>query len=89
MVLSGCSAEGFVRFHEVDFEIFLVASVLAYFVYDFADELVALSGMAIQPALIAAGEMIGLTTLVVTATLVLIAAIDVPFQVSNLINACV
>ena len=39
------------RAHEVDLEIFLVASVLAYFVYDFADELVALSGMAIQPAL--------------------------------------
>ena len=58
----------------------LVALVLAYFVYDFSDELVALSGMAIQPALVAAGEMIGLTTLVVTATLVLIAAIDVPFQ---------
>lgn len=58
----------------------LVAGVLTYFVYDFSDELVALSGMAIEPALIAAGEMIGLTTLVVTATLVLIAAIDVPFQ---------
>ena len=58
----------------------LVAGVLTYFVYDFSDELVALSGMAIEPALIAAGEMVGLTTLVVTATLVLIAAIDVPFQ---------
>ena len=58
----------------------LVAAVLAYFVYDFSDELVALSGMAIEPALVAAGEMIGLTILVVTATLVLIAAIDVPFQ---------
>ena len=58
----------------------LVAGVLAYFVYDFSDELVALSGMAIEPALVAAGEMIGLTVLVVTATLVLIAAIDVPYQ---------
>ena len=58
----------------------LVAGVLAYFVYDFSDELVALSGMAIEPALVAAGEMVGLTVLVVTATLVLIAAIDVPYQ---------
>lgn len=58
----------------------LVSGVLAYFVYDFSDELVALSGMAIEPALVAAGEMVGLTVLVVTATLVLIAAIDVPYQ---------
>ena len=58
----------------------LVAGVLAYFVYDFSDELVALSGMALEPALKAAAEMIGLTVLVVTVTLVVIAAIDVPFQ---------
>lgn len=58
----------------------LVAGVLAYFVYDFSDELVALSGMAIEPALVAAAEMIGLTVLVVTATLVFVAAIDVPYQ---------
>lgn len=58
----------------------LVAGVLAYFVYDFSDELIALSGMAIEPALVAAGEMIGLTVLIVTATLVVIAAIDVPYQ---------
>ncbi len=58
----------------------LVTLVLAYFVYDFSDELVALSGMALKPALVAAGEMVGLTTIVVTLTLVFIAAIDVPFQ---------
>ena len=58
----------------------LVAGVLAYFVYDFADELVALATMSLEPALAAAGEMIGWTVLVVTATLVIIAAIDVPFQ---------
>ena len=58
----------------------LVAGVLAYFVYDFADELVALATMSLEPALAAAGEMIGWTVLLVTATLVIIAAIDVPFQ---------
>ena len=58
----------------------LVAGVLAYFVYDFADELVALATMSLEPALAAAGEMIGWTVLMVTATLVIIAAIDVPFQ---------
>jgi Flagellar biosynthesis pathway, component FlhB len=58
----------------------LVAGVLAYFVYDFADELVALSSMSLEPALAAAGEMIGWTVLMVTATLVVIAAIDVPYQ---------
>ena len=58
----------------------LVAGVLAYFVYDFADVLVALATMSLEPALAAAGEMIGWTVLLVTATLVIIAAIDVPFQ---------
>ena len=58
----------------------LVAGVLAYFVYDFADELVALSAMSLEPALAAAGEMVGWTVLMVTATLVVIAAIDVPYQ---------
>ncbi len=58
----------------------LVAGVLAYFVYNFADELIALSAMSLEPALAAAGEMIGWTILMVTSTLVVIAAIDVPFQ---------
>lgn len=58
----------------------LVAGVLGYFVYDFSDELVALNSMSLEPALEAAAQMVGLTTLVVTAMLVVIAAIDVPFQ---------
>ncbi|MDB4022125.1 flagellar biosynthesis protein FlhB [Litorivicinus sp.] len=58
----------------------LVAAALAYFVYDFSDELVSLAAMSIEPALETAGDMIGLTTILVTTMLVVIAAIDVPFQ---------
>lgn len=58
----------------------LVASALLYFVWAFSEELIALGQMAFEPAMAAAGEMIGWTTLMVTATLVLIAAIDVPYQ---------
>lgn len=58
----------------------LVASALLYFVWEFSEELIALGQMAFEPAMAAAGEMIGWTTLMVTATLVIIAAIDVPYQ---------
>jgi len=58
----------------------LVSSALIYFVWEYAEELIALGTMAFEPALAAAGEMIGYITLMVTATLVIIAAIDVPFQ---------
>ncbi|MDC1319842.1 EscU/YscU/HrcU family type III secretion system export apparatus switch protein, partial [Litorivicinus sp.] len=58
----------------------LVAAALGYFVYDFSDELISLSAMPLEPALETAGEMIGLTTILVTTMLVVIAAIDVPFQ---------
>ena len=58
----------------------LVASVLLYFMWEFSEELIALGQMAFEPAMAAAGEMIGWTTLMVTATLVVIAAIDVPYQ---------
>ncbi len=58
----------------------LVASALLYFVWAFSEELIALGQMAFEPAMAAAGEMIGWTTLMVTATLVIIAAIDVPYQ---------
>jgi flagellar biosynthetic protein FlhB len=58
----------------------LVAAVLAYMVYDFADELLVLSAMNFEPAIEAAGHIVGLTSVLVTVTLVLIAMIDVPFQ---------
>ncbi len=58
----------------------LVAAVLAYMVYDFSDELIVLSGMNFEPAMEAAGHMVGLTSVLVTVTLVFIAMIDVPFQ---------
>ena len=58
----------------------LVAAVLAYMVYDFADELVVLSAMSFEPAMEAVGHMVGLTSVLVTITLVVIAMIDVPFQ---------
>ena len=58
----------------------LVASVLLYFMWEFSEELIALGQMAFEPAMAAAGEIIGWTTLMVTATLVVIAAIDVPYQ---------
>lgn len=48
--------------------------------WEFSEELIALGQMAFGPAMAAAGEMIGWTTLMVTATLVVIAAIDVPYQ---------
>ena len=58
----------------------LVAAVLAYMVYDFADDLIVLSAMSFEPAIAAAGHMVGLTSVLVTITLVVIAMIDVPFQ---------
>ena len=58
----------------------LVAAVLAYMVYDFSDELIVLSAMNFEPAMEAAAHMIGLTSVLVTVTLVFIAMIDVPFQ---------
>ncbi len=58
----------------------LVASTLSYMVYDFSDELVVLSAMAFEPAMKAAGNMVGITSVLVTLTLVVIAMIDVPFQ---------
>ena len=48
----------------------LVAAVLAYMVYDFADELLVLSAMSFEPAMEAAGHMVGLTSVLVTITLV-------------------
>ena len=58
----------------------LVGGVLAYEIWDFSDDLIALGAMSLEPALAKAGEMIGWTILLVTASLVVIAAIDVPYQ---------
>ena len=58
----------------------LVASALAYMIYDFSDELIVLSAMSFEPAMESAGHMVGVTSILVTLTLVVIAMIDVPFQ---------
>ena len=58
----------------------LVASALAYMIYDFSDELIVLSAMSFEPAMESAGYMVGVTSILVTLTLVVIAMIDVPFQ---------
>ena len=78
--LKRCWLALFGRIGQIHFEIFFGGGVLAYMVYDFADELVVLSAMNFEPAMEAAGHMVGLTSVLVTVTLIFIAMIDVPFQ---------
>lgn len=58
----------------------LVASVAVLLLWYDAPRLVGLSGQALLPAMVHAGSMIGWGFLLLSATLVLIAAVDAPFQ---------
>ena len=59
----------------------LVGGVLYLVVKDRFNDLIALGFMELKPAMADAGELIGLGAVLVTLTLIIAAAIDVPYQI--------
>ncbi len=59
---------------------FLIGGVTALLVWQFLDDFLGLSELAIGQALVRTGELVGLSVVVLASTLILIALVDVPFQ---------
>ena len=58
----------------------MIAVILFLFFMYFLTDVIRLGSMALEPALEASGEMIIITTLAVACSLILVVAIDVPYQ---------
>ena len=58
---------------------FLVASIMTFLVVKYTDRITNLGAMSIENALASAGNMIGFSILIISLSLLIIAAIDVPY----------
>ena len=58
---------------------FLVASIMTFLVIKYTDRITKLGAMSIETALASAGNMIGFAILIISLSLLIIAAIDVPY----------
>ena len=58
---------------------FLVASIMTFLVIKYTDRITQLGAMSIETALASAGNMIGFAILIISLSLLIIAAIDVPY----------
>ena len=58
----------------------LIGGVTALLVWQFLDDFLGLSELAITQALVRAGQLVGLSVVVLASTLILLALVDVPFQ---------
>ncbi len=58
----------------------LIGGVTALLVWQFLDDFLGLSELAITQSLVRAGQIVGLSVVVLASTLILLALVDVPFQ---------
>ena len=75
------SAKGLMELVKAMAKFFLVAAVALAVIWSSTDEYLQLGNMPLRPALVKAGELLTWAFLLVTVALMVIAAIDVPFQI--------
>ncbi|VAW66334.1 Flagellar biosynthesis protein FlhB [hydrothermal vent metagenome] len=75
------SLKGLVELVKAMAKFFLVAAVALAVIWSNTGEYLQLGSMPLQPALVKAGELLAWAFLLVTVALMIIAAIDVPFQI--------
>jgi flagellar biosynthetic protein FlhB len=75
------SAKGLMELVKAIAKFFLVASVALVVIWSNMDEYLLLGSMPLKPALVKAGELLTWAFLLVTIALMIISAIDVPFQI--------
>ncbi|VAW69676.1 Flagellar biosynthesis protein FlhB [hydrothermal vent metagenome] len=75
------SVKGLVELVKAMAKFFLVASVALAVIWSNTAEYLQLGNMPLQPALVKAGELVTWAFLLVTVALMIIAAVDVPFQI--------
>jgi len=75
------SAKGLMELVKAMAKFFLVASVALVVIWSNMDEYLLLGSMPLKPALVKAGELLTWAFLLVTIALMIISAIDVPFQI--------
>ena len=75
------SAKGLMELVKALAKFFLVASVALVVIWSNTDEYLQLGSMPVKPALVKAGELLTWAFLLVTIALMIISAIDVPFQI--------
>jgi len=75
------SAKGLMELVKALAKFFLVAAVALVVIWSSTDEYLQLGNMPVKPALVKAGELLTWAFLLVTIALMIISAIDVPFQI--------
>ncbi len=75
------SAKGLMELVKALAKFFLVASVALVVIWNNTDEYLQLGSMPVKPALVKAGELLTWAFLLITIALIIISAIDVPFQI--------
>lgn len=74
------SVQGLIQLGKALLKTVLIGGVAAWVVWAERDELLSLSNQALEPGLSHMAEMVGFTFLAVTGALILVVAVDVPFQ---------